>query len=537
MPSSPKRPPDQADDAGVPAGAPGPDTGIPSASPSETGALDGGDHSRDSAGASRPDTETQQDVSSSPVPASGALSLLGKQLPPVPSSTLRTSLDTEVPMEQRLQDPVTYSFAQDGNILLTNVMAGLPCLPKKLAQPLRSIQVGEIVELCLKFDVNKLTPPAFARIVEVYAIAKAKHLAQEIWEAKHLPKGARSMEKLTTLPEVEDKLPYMCASCFTSWILPAAKKCLHCGSTEGKVPTALPSASVTVDGVTWTMTFDADKQLCWQSDAPDLGDTQKSLCSVEVSSLGQKPPMVGATPSEVTFSELVSDSSRMTLRQEVLKRGTMRSSTRRSPRSPRVMDHDPGQETVTFHPTNVKAMRLVSELGQAERREKKEARVDPQMDVVYELRGLTRCRMRRRMEQRFSGAWTLRSSAPSSSASGRMRRGSLRTPSSHPKPHWSGSRSASWSSSSPPMTPSACGRRRSGRPWRVVWRPVPGRERPTCAPGSSSSRVPAPTSRGSWRRLWTAPSTCSSWSTRTKPPQVPQALIWGVQLPRAPSWP
>ena len=29
--------------------------------------------------------------------------------------TLRTSLDTEVPMEQRLQDPVTYSFAQDGN--------------------------------------------------------------------------------------------------------------------------------------------------------------------------------------------------------------------------------------------------------------------------------------------------------------------------------------------------------------------------------------------------------------------------------------
>ena len=82
--------------------------------------------------------------------------------------------------------------------------------------------MGEIVELCLKFDVNKLTPPAFARIVEVYSIAKAKHLAQEIWEAKHLPKGARSMEKLTTLPEVEDKLPYMCASCFTSWILPSA---------------------------------------------------------------------------------------------------------------------------------------------------------------------------------------------------------------------------------------------------------------------------------------------------------------------------
>ena len=44
--------------------------------------------------------------------------------------------------------------------------------------------------------------------------------------------------------------------------------------------------SVTVDGVTWTMSFDADKQLCWQSDAPDLGDTQKSLCSVEVSVAG-----------------------------------------------------------------------------------------------------------------------------------------------------------------------------------------------------------------------------------------------------------
>ena len=98
--------------------------------------------------------------------------------------------------------------------------------------------------------MSKLTPPAFARIVEVYAIAKAKHLAQEIWEAKHLPKGARSMEKLTTLPEVESKLPYTCANCFASWVLPKSPKCLHCGSTEGKVPTALPSASVTVDGVT-----------------------------------------------------------------------------------------------------------------------------------------------------------------------------------------------------------------------------------------------------------------------------------------------
>ena len=181
---------------------------------------------------------------------------------------------------------MTYSFAEDGNILLANVMAGLPCLPKKLAQPLRSIQVGEIIELCLQFDVTKLTPAAFARTVEVYAIAKAKHLAQEIWEAKHLPKGARSMEKLTTLPEV---------NCFTSWVLPKSPKCLHCGSTEGKVPTALFSASMTVDGVTWTMTFDADKQLRWQSDSWGQGDSQKSLCSVEVSSLGQKPPAVGAT--------------------------------------------------------------------------------------------------------------------------------------------------------------------------------------------------------------------------------------------------
>ena len=80
-------------------------------------------HSGASAGASsRPDTEPRTDAS----PSSGALSLSGKQLPPVPSSTLRTSLDTEVPMEQRLQDPVTYSFAQDGNILLTNVISWDP---------------------------------------------------------------------------------------------------------------------------------------------------------------------------------------------------------------------------------------------------------------------------------------------------------------------------------------------------------------------------------------------------------------------------
>ena len=127
---------------------------------------------------------------------------------------------------------MTYSFSEDGNILLTNVMAGLPCLPKKLAQPLRSIQVGEIIELCLQFDVTKLTPAAFARMVEVYAIAKAKRLAQEIWEAK---RGALSMEKLTTLPAVESQQPYMCANCFASWVLHRSPKCLHCGSTKGKV--------------------------------------------------------------------------------------------------------------------------------------------------------------------------------------------------------------------------------------------------------------------------------------------------------------
>ena len=69
---------------------------------------------------------------------------------------------------------------------------------------------------------------------------------------------------------------------------------------------------------TWTMTFNAEGQLRWRCDPYDLGETLKSQCSVEVSSLGQKPPMAGATPQEVTFSELVSDSNRLTLRQEVL---------------------------------------------------------------------------------------------------------------------------------------------------------------------------------------------------------------------------
>ena len=46
VPSSRKRPLDQGDEAGVPAGAPGPDTGIPSARPSETAALNECDHWR-----------------------------------------------------------------------------------------------------------------------------------------------------------------------------------------------------------------------------------------------------------------------------------------------------------------------------------------------------------------------------------------------------------------------------------------------------------------------------------------------------------
>ena len=134
-PSSRKRPLDQSDKAGALAGASGPDTGIPSAESSVPGALVGSGHSGASAGASCPDTEPRKDAPLSSVQASGALSLCGKQPAPAPSSTLRTTLETQVPVEGRLQDPVTYSFAEDGNILLTNVMAGLPCLPKKLAQP------------------------------------------------------------------------------------------------------------------------------------------------------------------------------------------------------------------------------------------------------------------------------------------------------------------------------------------------------------------------------------------------------------------
>ena len=381
--SSRKRPLDRGDKAGALAGASGPDTGIPSAESPGDGALVGSAVSGASAGASRPDTEPPKKTPPSSVKTSGSLADCGKLSTPAPSLTLRTSLATSTPMNQRLQDQVTYSFSDDGNILLTNVMAGLPCLPHKLDKPL----MGEIVDLCLQFDVTKLTPANFARIVEVYSIAKAKKLAEEIWEAKHLRKGSRSMGNLVKLPESEDKVPFMCGHCFTSWLVPTASKCLHCGTVGQMVPTALPSASVTVDGVTWTMTFDADQQLRWQSDAVDHGDQQKSAYFLEVSSLGQCPPAAAASPSEISFSELVSDSSRLTLRQEVLNRGDddvfQKPQVERKPQ--RAQDNDPGQETVTFHPSNVKAMRLVSELRQAERREKSEHRVDAQMGVVYEL--------------------------------------------------------------------------------------------------------------------------------------------------------
>ena len=235
--SSRKRPLDRGDTAGALAGASGPDTGIPVQSP----ALVGSAVSGASAGASCPDTEPPKEAPPSSVRTSGSLAESGKLLPPTPSSTLRTSLATSTPMNQRLQAPVTFTFADDGNLLFNNVMAGLPCLPRKLEKPLRGLQVGEIVDLCLQFDVTKLTPASFARIVEVYSIAKAKKLAEEIWEAKHLRKGSRSMDNLTKLPESEAKVPYMCGNCFTSWLVPKASKCLHCGTVGQMVPTALGS--------------------------------------------------------------------------------------------------------------------------------------------------------------------------------------------------------------------------------------------------------------------------------------------------------
>ena len=195
--SSRKRPLDRGDNAGALAGASGPDTGIPAAESPVEGALVGSAVSGASAGASCPDTEPTNEAPPSSVRTAGSLVDCGKLLPPTPSSTLRTTLATSVPLNQRLQAPVTFTIADDGNLLLDNVMAGLPCLPRKLEKPLRGLQVGEIVDLCLKFDVTKLTPAGFSRIVEVYSIAKAKKLAEEIWEAKHLRKGSRSMDNLS----------------------------------------------------------------------------------------------------------------------------------------------------------------------------------------------------------------------------------------------------------------------------------------------------------------------------------------------------
>ena len=60
---------------------------------------------------------------------------------------------------------------------------------------------------------------------------------------------------------------------------------------------------------------------------------------------------------------LVSDSNRLTLRQEVMQRGddevSHKQEVERKPQ--RATDDDPGQETITFHPSHVKAMRLISD--------------------------------------------------------------------------------------------------------------------------------------------------------------------------------
>lgn len=64
-----------------------------------------------------------------------------------------------VPLQERLQEPVTYTQDESGNLLLANVLPELPCLPKKLAQPLRGLLVSDLVDLRLHFDVAKLTPP------------------------------------------------------------------------------------------------------------------------------------------------------------------------------------------------------------------------------------------------------------------------------------------------------------------------------------------------------------------------------------------
>ena len=552
--SSRKRPLDRGDKAGALAGASGPDTGIPPAESPGDGALVGSAVSGASAGASRPDTEPPKEAPPSSVKTSGSLADCGKLSTPAPSSTLRTSLATSTPMNQRLQDQVTYSFADDGNILLTNVMAGLPCLPRKLDKPLRSLQVGEIVDLCLQFDVTKLTPANFARIVEVYSIAKAKKLAEEIWEAKHLRKGSRSMGNLVKLPEAEDKVPFMCGHCFTSWLVPTASKCLHCGTVGQMVPTALPSASVTVDGVTWTMTFDADQQLRWQSDAVDHGDQQKSAYSIEVSSLGQNALRLRRR-HQLRFHS----ASWLVIRADSLfDRRSSTGVTMMCSKSPKWSANPNEHKTMirarrqspSIHPMWRQCAWCQSFAKQNGVRKVSTVLMPRWGSFTNFKQGPSQLTLPRPQGPQCWDTWMWRNSGTSSRESGRTTKDNPRMPSFLHKPLWNRpssrtrptirSRSVSLSSSVPPPRASVCGPPKSVRPWRVAcwnqrgapwhWRGNISRRwrRPTFGLASSSTRARTPSTHGCWKRCRTAFSTWSSWSTKRNPPQVLHALIWGV---------
>ena len=268
--SSRKRPLDRGDKAGALAGASGPDTGIPSAESPGDGALVGRAVSGASAGASRPDTEPPKEAPPSSVKTLGSLADCGKLSTPAPSLTLRTSLATSTPMDQRLQDQVTYSFADDGNILLTNVMAGLPCLPRKLDKPLRSLRWGRSWTYA-----SSLTSPS-------------SHLPtlHGLWKSTPSPRP-RSWRKRSGRPNT-------CARAAAPWAIwrnfPSRKtRCLSCVANALPVGLSrrLPNAFTVELWARWSRRHYPRPLWQWmvspESDAVDHGDQQKSAYSIEVS--------------------------------------------------------------------------------------------------------------------------------------------------------------------------------------------------------------------------------------------------------------
>ena len=174
--------------------------------------------------------------------------------------------------------------------------------------------VPELCQLFAKFLDTPLTGPGVERIIQVYLPARDQATFHEMWTHKHL-KG-KSSTSLSSLDPGAPTSSEQCSKCRKPWTA-GKQRCLFCKQPDSApVPMDTPLSFFNDGTNTWELSV-VNGQPKWTVSTARNEEMMKESSAVDASGLGEQPPST-TTLEELSFSEQVPSSTRMSLREEIM---------------------------------------------------------------------------------------------------------------------------------------------------------------------------------------------------------------------------